>query len=60
MKANYIQTMEFTFEDIEILNANTEKELLNKIKENEVIKIKNGSEIEYINCNYIMYFKLED
>ena len=60
MKANYIQTMEFTFEDVEILDVNTEKELLNKIKENEVIKIKNGTEIEYINCNYIMYFKLED
>lgn len=40
MKANYIQTMEFTFEDVEILNVNTET--------------------EYINCNYIMYFKLED
>lgn len=60
MKANYIQTMDFTFEDVEILNANTEEELLNKIKENEVIKIKNGFETEYINCNYIMYFKLED
>ena len=60
MKANYIQTMDFTFEDVEILDVNTEEELLNKIKENEVIKIKNGTEIEYINCNYIMYFKLEE
>lgn len=60
MRANYIQTMDFTFEDVEILDVNTEEELLNKIKENEVIKIKNGTEIEYINCNYIMYFKLED
>lgn len=40
MKANYIQTMDFTFEDVEILDVNTEEELLNKIKENEVIKIK--------------------
>ena len=60
MKANYIQTMDFTFEDVEILDVNKEEELLNKIKENEVIKIKNGTEIEYINCNYIMYFKLEE
>ena len=60
MKANYIQTMDFVFEDVEILNANSEEQLLYKIKENEVIKIKNGSEIEYINCNYIMYFKLEE
>lgn len=60
MIANYIKTMDFTFEDVEILNAKSEEELLNKIKENEVIKIKNGTEIEYINCNYIMYFKLEE
>lgn len=31
MKANYIQTMEFTFEDVEILNANTEEELLHNV-----------------------------
>ena len=60
MKANYIKTMDFIFEDVEILNANTEEKLLYKIKENEVIKIQNGSEIEYINPDYIMYFKLED
>lgn len=60
MIANYIKTMDFTFEDVEILNAKSEEDLLNKIKENEVIKIKNGSETEYINCNYIMYFKLEE
>lgn len=60
MKANYIKTMDFIFEDVEILNANTEEKLLYKIKENEVIKIQNGSEIEYINPSYIMFFKLED
>lgn len=60
MKANYIKTMDFTFEDVEILNAETEEQLLYKMKENEVIKIKNGTEIEFINCNYIMYFKLEE
>ena len=42
MKVNYIKTMDFTFEDVEIL------------------KIRNGTEIEYINPDYIMYFKLED
>lgn len=58
MKANYIQTMDFTFEDVEILNAKTSEELMEKIKENEVIKIKNGTEIEYINSSYIMYYKV--
>lgn len=60
MKANYIKTMDFTFEDVEILNANTEEQLLYKIKESEVLKIKNGTEIEYINPDYIMYLKLEE
>lgn len=60
MKAVYIKTMDFTFEDVIIFNAKTEKELLDKIKENEVIKILNGTEMEYINSSYIMYFKLED
>ena len=60
MKANYIKTMDFTFEDVEILDVKTEKELLDKFKEAEVIKILNGTETEYINSSYIMYFKLED
>jgi hypothetical protein len=59
MIAKYIQTMEFTFTDIEILNADKESDLLEKIKENELIKIKNGERIEYINASYIMYFELE-
>jgi hypothetical protein len=28
----------------------------NKIKRNEVVKIKNGDMIEYINSSYIMFF----
>ena len=60
MKVNYIKTMDFIFEDVEILNADTEEKLLHKIKESEILKIRNGTEIEYINPDYIMYFKLED
>lgn len=60
MKANYIQTMDFTFEDVEVLNAKTSEELMKKIKENEVIKIKNGAEIEYINSSYIMFYKVDE
>lgn len=60
MKVNYIKIMDFTFEDVEILNADTEEKLLHKIKESEILKIRNGTEIEYINPDYIMYFKLED
>lgn len=56
MKLKYIKTMDFTFEDIEILNCNTIKELKNKIKKNEVIDIFNDNAVEYINSSYIMYF----
>lgn len=60
IKANFIQTMDFMFENVEILNAISEEDLLNKIKEDEVIKINNDGEIEYINSSYIMFFGLED
>lgn len=60
MKANYIKTMDFTFEDVEILDVKNEKELLDKFKEAEVIKILNGKETEYIHSSYIMYFGLRD
>ena len=60
IKARFIQTMDFMFENVEILNAANEEELLNKIKENETIKINNDGEIEYINSSYIMFFGLED
>lgn len=57
MKLKYIKTMDFTFEDIEVLNCEIIQELMNKVKENEVIKIRNEDSIEYINSSYIMYFK---
>ncbi len=56
MKLKYIQTMDFTFKDIYVLNCNTIEELMNRIKENEVIKINNEGSVEYINSSYIMYF----
>ena len=59
MKAKYIKTMDFTFENILILNAENETELANKIKENEVIKINNYGTVEYINSSYIMYYVLD-
>lgn len=58
MKAKYIKTMDFEFEDVIILNAKDEEELTNKIKENEVIKINNYGIIEYINSSYIMFYQL--
>lgn len=58
MKAKYIKTMDFEFEDVIILNAKNEEELANKIKENEVIKINNEGTIEYINSSYIMFYQL--
>lgn len=58
MKAKYIKTMDFEFEDVIILNAKNEEELANKIKENEVIKINNYGTVEYINSSYIMFYQL--
>ena len=48
--------MEFLFEDVEVLNCKNMKQFENKIKRNEVVKIKNGDMIEYINSSYIMFF----
>ena len=56
MKLKYIKTMDFTFENIIVLNCNNIKELENRIKENEVIEINNLGTVEYINSSYIMYF----
>ncbi len=56
MKLKYIKTMDFTFENIIVLNCETIEELMNRIKENEVIKINNEGSAEYINSSYIMYF----
>lgn len=57
LKLKYIQTMDFTFNNIIVLNCSTIEELTRKIKENEVIKINNDETIEYINSSYIMYFE---
>lgn len=58
MKAKYIKTMDFEFENVIILNAENEIELANKISENCVIKINNEGIIEYINSSYIMFYQL--
>ena len=57
MKLKYIKTMDFTFENIIVLNCETIEELMNRIKESEVIKINNEGSTEYINSSYIMYFE---
>lgn len=59
MKAKYIKTMDFEFNDVEILNCNTEDELVEKIKENQVIKVDNEGTIQYINSAYIMFYELD-
>lgn len=56
LKLKHLKTMEFLFEDVEVLNCKSMKQFENKIKRNEVIKIKNGDMIEYINSSYIMFF----
>lgn len=56
MKLKFIKTMDFTFENVIVLNCESIEELNNKIKENEVIKINNYGTVEYINSSYIMFF----
>ena len=56
MRLDYIKTMDFTFEEITVLNCKTIEELKEKIKENEVIDIDNHGIVEHINSCYIMYF----
>lgn len=59
IKASYIKTMDFIFEDVVILDVKDEWQLMNKIKNNEVIRIINEDILEYINSSYIMYYKLK-
>lgn len=60
VKAKYIKTMDFTFENVNILNCNNFQEVANKIKENEVLIIENDKQIEYINSAYVMFYNLYD
>lgn len=56
MRVNFIKTMDFTFEGVEVVGI-FDKNALNKaIEENKVIEIINEGEIEFINSNYIMYW----
>ena len=57
MKLKSINTMDFVFRDIEVLDCENIDELCKKIKESEVIKINNIGSVEYINSSYIMYFE---
>lgn len=56
LKLKYLKAMDFLFENVEILNCKNIKQFKNKIKRNEVIKIKNEDMVEYINSSYIMFF----
>lgn len=56
LKLKYLKAMDFLFENVEILNCKNIKQFKNKIKRNEVIKIKNEDMVEYINSSYIMLF----
>lgn len=56
MKVNFIKTMDFTFEGVEVVGLFSKEALNNAIEENKVIEIINEGEIEFINSNYIMYW----
>ena len=57
MKLKYIKTMNFTFENVIVLNCKDIEELCHRIKEGEVIQINNFGTVEYINSAYIMFFE---
>ena len=57
MKLKYIKTMDFTFENVIVLNCKDIEELCHRIKEGEVIQINNFGTVEYINSAYIMFFE---
>lgn len=56
MKVNFIKTMDFTFENVEVVGLFSKEALNNAIEENKVIEIINEGETEFINSNYIMYW----
>lgn len=56
LELKFIKTMDFTFEDIKVLECEDIKTLMKKIKDNDVVIIENEGIIEYINSSYIMYF----
>lgn len=56
MKVNFIKTMDFTFEEVEVVGLFSKEALNNAIEENKVIEIINEGETEFINSNYIMYW----
>ena len=56
MKVNFIKTMDFIFEEVEVVGLFSKEALNNAIEENKVIEIINEGETEFINSNYIMYW----
>lgn len=56
LELKFIKTMDFTFEDIKVLECEDIKTLMKKIKDNDVVIIENEEIIEYVNSSYIMYF----
>lgn len=56
MKVNFIKTMDFTFEEIEIIGLFDKNAINRAIEEGKVIEIINEGQTEFINSQYIMYW----
>ena len=56
IRLNYIHTMDFDFNDVEVINCKTTVDFENKIKNNEDILVKVDDMTYGINPSYIMYF----
>lgn len=55
LKVDFIQTMDFIFKNVWVIDCKNIKQLKRKIKRNEVISIINNGSLEHINSSYIMY-----
>ena len=56
VKINYIHTIDFDFNNVEVTNCKTIADFENKIKNNEIILVKLEGVIFGINPSYIIYF----
>ena len=56
MKVDFIQTMDFTFENVEVIGLSDKNDINNAIENGKVIEIINEGQTEFINSQYIMFW----
>lgn len=56
MRVNFIKTMDFIFEDVEVVGLFSKDNINKAIEEGKVLEISNAGSTEFINSQYIMYW----